>query len=257
MEDQFRSEAGEAIMTADWEPIRQTRAHELVLERIEQQVYSGQLHAGDRLPAERDLATALGVSRSALREALRVMEAFGVLVAQTGRGPDAGAWVTANPTDAVGRMLRLHLALGSYRVDDILEARVMLERTTVTKLAQRRDVDLTAADQLLDAMHDDTLDRAEHNDLDTRFHIELARCSGNELTRTLTAAVRESVRPLLLDAMKDIEDWPTLRDTLFTEHRDILTLIRRGQPVKAANTIEDHIRGFHGVVTGNPTTQGR
>ncbi|GAA3482626.1 hypothetical protein GCM10018966_071580 [Streptomyces yanii] len=49
---------------------------------------------------------------------------------------------------------------------------------------------------------------AEFNDLDTRFHVQIARSSGNELTSTLTSAVRESVRPLILRALEAAEDWP-------------------------------------------------
>jgi DNA-binding FadR family transcriptional regulator len=239
-------------MAAEWEPIRRARTHELVLERIEEQVFSGQIHAGDRLPPERQLASTLGVSRSAIREALRVLEAFGVLVAQTGRGPDAGATITADPTDAVGRILRLHLALGSYGVGDILQARIMLERSSVSEAARRAGTaDLDTARKLLDAMEDEELAAPGYNDLDTRFHIELARCSGNELTRTLTSAVRESIRPLLLLAMESAEDWGTTEAALQAEHREILRLISQGEPEKAAEAVESHIRGFHGTLTAN------
>ena len=116
-------------MSAEWRPVRQSRTHELVLERIEERVLAGELKAGDRLPPERELAPVLGVSRSALREALRVLETIGVLVAQAGRGPDAGARIVRNPDDALGRLLRLHFALGSYSLHDVLEARVVLERS--------------------------------------------------------------------------------------------------------------------------------
>jgi DNA-binding FadR family transcriptional regulator len=238
-------------MTADWEPVRQPRTHELVLDRVEQQVLTGKLRAGDRLPPERQLATALGVSRAALREALRILEAFGVLVAQTGRGPGAGATVTAEPTDAVGRLLRLHLALGGYRVGDILSARIMLERSSVAEAAERAGAGaLEEAAALLEAMGDPQLAPVDYNELDTRFHVELARCSGNELTCTLTAAVRESIRPLLLDALEAVTDWHATVARLNAQHSDILRLIRRGAPEKAAQAVEEHIRDFHGRLTG-------
>lgn len=236
-------------MTAGWEPVRQQRTHELVLENIEQQVMAGKLHAGDRLPPERQLAPALGVSRSALREALRVLEAFGLLTAHTGRGADAGATITTDPTDAVGRMLRLHLALGSYRIEDILEARVMLERCSVTEAARHADpTQLDEAQRLLDAMVDPQLAVEDFSELDTRFHVQLARCSGNELTRTLTAAVRESIRPVILDALQGVADWAGTADTLRAEHREILRQVRAGDADAAARSVEQHIRGFHGHV---------
>jgi len=233
-----------------WEPIRQARTHELVIERIEQRILAGELQAGEQLPPERRLAAALGVSRSAIREALRVLEAFGVLVAQTGRGPDAGATIVPSPDGAVSSILRMHLSLGSYSVSNTLETRIMLERTNVSEAARNAaTTDLDPARKLLDTMDEPEQSIADYNDLDSQFHIELARCCGNELTRTLTSAVRESVRPLLLPAMESIENWPSVKTSLQQEHREILQLISQGESEKAADTVESHIRGFHGTLT--------
>ncbi|MBB2892008.1 FadR/GntR family transcriptional regulator [Flexivirga oryzae] len=234
-------------MSTSWEPVRQPRTHELVLERIEEQVMAGDLHAGERLPGERQLAAALGVSRSAVREALRIMEAFGLLTAHTGRGPDSGAVVTTDPTEAVGRMLRLHLALGGYQLSDILEARVMLERASVADASlEPQNPRIDAAAQLVTAMDNPELTPFEFNELDTQFHVELASCSGNELIRTLTAAVRESIRPLVLNGFQHVPDWRETATTLQSQHRNILHLIRDRQPERAAQAIDDHIRSFHG-----------
>jgi DNA-binding FadR family transcriptional regulator len=84
------------------------------------------------------------------------------------------------------------------------------------------------------------------NDLDTGFHLQLARCSGNELTRTLTAAVRESPRPSLREAWRNSDNPATSTATVRTQHREILRLIRHGEPDKAADAVEHHIRTFHG-----------
>src|SRR6478735_8000896 len=159
-------------MAAEWRPVRQSRTHELVLERIEEQVVAGELKAGDRLPPERELAPVLGVSRSALREALRVLETIGVLVAHAGRGADAGARIVRNPDDALGRLLRLHFALGSYSLHDVMEARVALERSSFAAAARHaRAEDLDAAGELVARMGEPDVGVAEFNDLDTRFHV--------------------------------------------------------------------------------------
>lgn len=62
-----------------WRPVSRSRAYELVVERVEEQILTGALRVGDRLPAERDLAARLGVSRAAVREAIRTLEAQGVV----------------------------------------------------------------------------------------------------------------------------------------------------------------------------------
>lgn len=236
-------------MTAEWRPVRQSRTHELVLESIEERVLSGDLRAGDRLPPERELAPALGVSRSALREALRVLETVGVLTANVGRGPDSGARMVRNPDDALGRLLRLHFALGSYTLEDVLEARVVLERSSFEAAARHASPEeLAEAEEILSRLRAADIGAAEFNDLDTRFHVLIARSSGNRLTSTLTAAVRESVRPLILRALESVEDWPATAAALNAEHTELLRLVREDEGGAAADLAERHIRGFHGTL---------
>ena len=86
------------------------RAHELVLERIERDLSNGTLALGDRLPGERTLAEGLSVSRSSVREAIRVLEAMGVVRTAVGSGPESGAIVSADPAVSIGSALRLHIA---------------------------------------------------------------------------------------------------------------------------------------------------
>ncbi len=73
-----------------WRPVTRSRSHELVLDQIEEQILAGTLRVGDRLPGERDLASHLQVSRSAVREAIRALEAQGVVRSAVGSGKDAG-----------------------------------------------------------------------------------------------------------------------------------------------------------------------
>ena len=86
------------------------RTHQLVLKWIEKQLSDGELALGGRLPAERTLAEQLSVSRTSVREAIRILEAMGVVRAGVGSGPDAGTVVIADPTAALGSALRLHVA---------------------------------------------------------------------------------------------------------------------------------------------------
>ncbi|MFS0695440.1 FadR/GntR family transcriptional regulator [Streptomyces nitrosporeus] len=236
-------------MSVEWQPVRQSRTHELVLQSIEEQVFAGRLRAGDRLPPERELAPVFGVSRSALREALRVLETIGVLVAQPGRGPDSGARIVRNPDDALGRLLRLHFALGSYGLHDVLEARVALERSSFAAAATHAaEGDLDEAAEAVERMAQPGILPEEFNELDTRFHVKVASSSGNALTSTLTSAVRESVRPLILRALEEVDDWPATRARLNAQHTELLRLVRAGDGDAAADLAEAHIRGFHGTL---------
>ncbi|MDA0638314.1 GntR family transcriptional regulator, partial [Nonomuraea sp. MCN248] len=90
---------------------KRTRTFEDVLGELERRIAENGLTAGDRLPAERQLAEELGVSRSSVREAMRVLETLGVVTSQVGRGPDAGAVLVSRPGHALTDLLRLHLGL--------------------------------------------------------------------------------------------------------------------------------------------------
>jgi len=78
------------------------RTHEIVLARIEADLAAGRWGLGERLPAERALAEELGVSRPSVREALRVLEAMGIVRTAVGSGPDAGATVIDRPAAGLG-----------------------------------------------------------------------------------------------------------------------------------------------------------
>ncbi|HEY3509661.1 MAG TPA: GntR family transcriptional regulator, partial [Kribbella sp.] len=71
--------------------------YELVLHRVEADLAAGRLRVGGRLPGERALAEQLGISRPSVREAVRVLEAMGVVRTATGSGPEAGTVIVAEP----------------------------------------------------------------------------------------------------------------------------------------------------------------
>ncbi|MEJ8277511.1 FadR/GntR family transcriptional regulator [Pseudonocardia spirodelae] len=232
--------------------VRAPAAYEMVLAHVEERLTSGEWRPGDRLPPERELAARLGASRQAVREALRVLQAQGVIRSQVGTGSDSGTVVVPAPARALGRVLQLHLAVDSFPVDDVTEARVMLERFSAGLAARRRSAaDLLGMAAELDAMDAD-LDPAAFSDADIAFHVAIAASGGNKLVSELTRAIRESVRGVLLGAMHEERDWPALRARLRAEHREIHAALAAGEGVRAADRIEAHIRAFHGRRLSRP-----
>jgi GntR family transcriptional repressor for pyruvate dehydrogenase complex len=230
-----------------WQVIPRAKAYELVVDRIEDQIMSGHLRVGDRLPPERELATMLEVSRSAVREAIRVLQAWGVLSSTVGNGPDSGTVITGSSSDALNHLLRLHVALTNFPVDQVVEARVMLERWSVRlAAANATPSDLTRLAGLLAEMDDPSVGRAAFNDLDTAFHVAIAQASSNRLVADLTSAMREALRHSLLAAFSDADAWEKLAAGFRTEHHAIYDCIASGDGPKAADTVESHIRDFLG-----------
>lgn len=234
-----------------WRPVTRTRTYELVLDRVEEQILTGELRVGDRLPAERDLAGLLGVSRSAVREAMRTLQAQGVVQSGVGTGPDSGTVVSAMSSEALTRLLRLHVGLANFPMQDIVEARVMLERWSARLAATHATA--AALDRLagiLSEMEDPATTRTRFNDLDTAFHVAIAEAGGNRLVADLTTAIRESLRHGLLAAFDASQDWASLATRLRTQHREIHAALVARNGEQAAALVESHIRGFFQRIQG-------
>lgn len=174
---------------------RPRRTFEEVAAQLREMLVSGQLKPGDRLPSERDLSAQLGVSRSALREALRMLENNGML--ELRKGKTGGAFVSSGGAQAMsGQMLDL-LRLGNISITELTEARVWIEEIVVRIACER------ATEQDFQEMEENLkLAKAlyaqgryvEKSDVNIEFHNILARATRNPLLvmnmRTITDLVR-------------------------------------------------------------------
>jgi GntR family transcriptional repressor for pyruvate dehydrogenase complex len=204
---------------------------------------SGALVVGDLLPPERELASRLQVSRTGVREAIRVLEAHGVLRSEVGSGRGAGTFVAALPSAALERFLRLHVALANFPVHDVVETRVLLEQASASLAAERADAEaLDGLEELLARMDAPGVSREAFNDADTEFHVAIARAGGNALFAEMTAAIRSSLRVPLLEAFTRVEDWEAMADMLRTQHHGILEALRAGDAQEAARRTAAHVR---------------
>lgn len=219
------------------------RAFEVVLRWVDGRILSGDLAVGDHLPAERELARQLDVSRAAVREAIRTLQAQGVVRSSVGAGSAGGTTITAVPSAALSRLLRLHVSLANFPVADVIEVRVALERLSVGLAADNATADdLLLMRDLLDEMADPDLPREEFNDLDTAFHVAVAAAAGNLLARDLTGAIRESMRLPILDRFRGLEAWEALAPVLRRDHEAIYAAVVSGEPGPAKDLMEGHIR---------------
>ncbi|GAA1391125.1 FadR/GntR family transcriptional regulator [Luteococcus peritonei] len=224
------------------------RAFETVLQHLTEQILDGRLTVGDRLPPERELAQQLGVSRPAIREAIRTLEAQGVLASRVGSGASAGTHVISERSQALQRLLRLQVTLAQFPLHEVVVARIALERGSAALACSSIDEDgLAALRGLLERM-DQAEDRDEFNELDTRFHVGIAQHSGNTMLADLTQAVRESLRTPILEAERRVEDWEALRVRLRHDHHGILEAIAAGDASLAERRMEEHIRHAYGLL---------
>jgi GntR family transcriptional regulator, transcriptional repressor for pyruvate dehydrogenase complex len=220
------------------------RTHELVLSWIENELLEGRLTVGGRLPAERTLAEQLKVSRTSVREAIRILEAMGVVRAGVGSGPEAGTVVISDPTAALGSALRLHVATQHLPVADIVETRVLLESWAASK-ARPDAPELETAGALLDEMAAEGLAVDDFLALDVRFHLALADAAGNAVVSAMMGSLRESIQGYAAEITSNLPDWEDTASRLKSEHRAILAAIRNDDGGRAAKLVAAHIQGYY------------
>lgn len=221
------------------------RAWRLVLEHIERDLLDGRLGPGDRLPSERELATDLGVGRSSVREAFRVLEVMGLIRTATGSGPQSGAIVIATPTGGMSALLRLQVAAQGFRLDDVVRTRLVLEDAVVTAMASSPDRDTTRARQLLEAMDAPGLAPAEFLALDAQLHLSLAEASGNTVIAAMMAGLRSSIESYVQAGVSTIPDWDAMATRLRAEHHALVDAIDAADAETARSLVHTHITGYY------------
>ncbi len=223
----------------------EARTWQVVLEKIESDLLDGVLAPGDRLPPERELASTLGVGRSSVREALRVLEVMGLLRTGTGSGPTAGAIIIATPQGGMSALLRLHVAAHGFPLDDVVATRLILEAAVVEILSADRTKSTQAALDIVDAMDADDLSAGEFLALDARLHLALAEASGNVVITAMMAGLRTSIETYVQAGAARIPDWPSTAARLRAEHRAILEAVDRADAASARTLIREHISGYY------------
>src|SRR5262245_65034173 len=125
----------EGVAESTSAPVSVARASSAIAEQIRTAILTGRLKAGDRLSPERELAEQFGVSRVTVRDALRSLEAMGLIEVKVGaRG---GAFVTAPTGSKVAQTMSDMMLMSVTSPEDIVEARLIVELGTVTLACAR------------------------------------------------------------------------------------------------------------------------
>ncbi|MCB1942249.1 MAG: FCD domain-containing protein [Candidatus Accumulibacter sp.] len=218
------------------------RIPDAIAHQLETRILEGSLKPGDRLPAERELAVELGVSRPSLREAIKKLVSRELLVSRHGGGTFVTDRLDASFSDPWQQLIEQHPQLQ----DDLLEFRYLLESSAAELAAQRAtDADLRRLEQAytrLDAAYLGD-DRGTQVAADVAFHLTIAESAHNALFGHMVASV---MRLLHEHVRRNLRDMAVSADTgrqLMAQHRAIHEAIRSRQPAAARLAAETHI-GF-------------
>jgi GntR family transcriptional repressor for pyruvate dehydrogenase complex len=225
-------------------PVSRAPLSVLVSRQLREAIVAGDLGAGTELPSEKVLTERFGVSRSTIREALRILQAQGLL-----SGGDTVSTARPRVSDelplgAAAEALENVLRLGQVPLTDLIELRLMLEQAAL-RGAPAAGPDLEEARQELLVMAAPGIGVADFHDADVRFHLCLSRAGGNAAVPLVMGVLRHSISAHLLTSLEAIQDVEPVLDRLRREHAEILAAVERGDPEDACTLVQGHVRGFY------------
>ncbi|SDJ05602.1 FadR/GntR family transcriptional regulator [Lentzea albidocapillata] len=213
-------------------PMVKSRLYEQVLERLRAHVVEAGLSAGDRLPAERDLAASLGVSRASIKQAIVVLEVQGLVEARHG----GGTYLVRDTLDVepVEQLVERR-----KRLPEVLEAREALETKLAELAAERRtDAELETIRAALDFMRDEIGGGDNGVEGDRRFHAAVTAAAHSSLLAEFMKTIAEQITESRTESLRQ----PGRPSRSLAQHTAIYEAIAAGDAKKAAAAMRKHVR---------------
>lgn len=237
----FSYETGCAQVTATRRPdrpprVQPTRAKALH-ERLKELILESNLSAGDPMPTEFELMESLNVSRNSLREALKALQAVGIVEVRHGFGMYVGQMSLGGLVDELTFHGQLAMQGGHESLLHLVELREMLEWALVERSIDRfSEADLDELSQVLERMDDEARAGRVTSETDRLFHEVLYRALDNPLASQLLGAFWIVFQQLQQD-LPQIEEKPRVNAD---NHRAIYDAIRTGDRARAVAAMERH-----------------
>jgi DNA-binding FadR family transcriptional regulator len=204
----------------------------------------GSLRPGDKLPAERELAVQLRVSRSALREALRTLEIAGIV--ELKKGVKGGAFVRPGDPNSMRRVIQDLVHLGAISLDDLTEARMLVQSGVVRLACQRASkADLAAIEENIDKTEEMT--KAGRNEERIRYVTQFYRLLALSTRNEVLTIMVDSLTDILLRFLRGMAGGAPQAGLVESRRRFFRHLQARDAD-KAAREIENHLTKLHKIL---------
>jgi GntR family transcriptional regulator, transcriptional repressor for pyruvate dehydrogenase complex len=229
---------GDSTVRDSVEPTERLPAYQMLAEELRAQITSGRLRPGDRLPTEPQLCARSGVSRSTVREALRLLASQHLIV--TTRGVTGGSFVAqpsaAELAETVSTGMQLMMCAGVVSTDQWLEAREAVELVVAELAAQRRtEEDIAALTAALGDPCGDPLDTLIRNH--RTFHLALVAAAGNPVYDLIMRPLYTLANEYAVASSAPKAFW---LDT-YARHQQILHAVVRRDRVAAREAARSHV----------------
>lgn len=214
--------------------IKQESLSAQIIKSLTEYFFSGSLLAGSKLPSERQLAEALGVSRSAVRDAIQSLGLLGVVDIRQGDG----TYLRDTGSELLPRVIEWGLFLGERRVMDLIEARQQVEVSLAGLAARRRsDEDIAALRVILEQM-DRASGAVDFVDFDVDFHAAIATAARNSVLADVLSNITSLIRVWMSRSIEAAGETVTSND----EHRLVVEAIAAGDSRAAQSAMRAHMR---------------
>jgi DNA-binding FadR family transcriptional regulator len=210
----------------------------LLADSITETILRHAMQPGDRLPSEREMREQFGVGRGTLREALRVLEAEGLITVRS--GPHGGPVVARPDANRFARLLILLLISWGATLRDVYDVRLVLEPLIAAEAAQRATPEQTEAIRAsVSALRDVVDSEAAVVEENQRFHRLLAEASGNPVLVAFSLSLLTIFDGYAMGTHYDQK----ARQEIARVHAAILKAVAAGDTEKARKAAHGHIRG--------------
>jgi len=219
-----------------YKTVQTSRLYEQIVRQIEDSILEGDLKEGDQLPAERELAQQFGVSRTAVREAVKTLREMGLVEAYPGRGTFITNSTSHSIRQSLDRMMRSGPSEGTAH---LAEVREILEPEIAALAAQRADAEmLSAMGEAIAVMDAARRDPEAFIEGDLDFHLALAEAAANPLILSLIDSIVGLLREQRLRTYY-VEGGPERGQY---HHKRILEAIEHRDPQGARDAMRAHLR---------------
>jgi GntR family transcriptional repressor for pyruvate dehydrogenase complex len=221
---------------AVYKVVRTSRLYEQIVQQIEESILKGTLKPGNQLPAERELALQFGVSRTAVREAVKALREKGLVEAYSGRG----TFVTDGTSQAIRQSLDLMVKIGQPDGSTSLaELRAILEPEIAALAATRVEEQyLITMREAVAVMDRSRRDPDAYIEADLDFHLALAEAAANPLILSLIDSIVGLLREQRMRIFK-VDGGPERGQF---HHKRILQAIEQRDPERARATMRAHLQ---------------
>lgn len=221
-------------------PMEVPKASDVLANELRERILTGEFPEGTALPPERELVTQTQMSRTTVREALRILEVQGLVRIKTGRA--GGAFVQRPDKDSVASSVSLLIRGQQVRLADLLETREAIEPFCARLAARNRtDADLARLDAANTAIADSSGTLAQFLRANVDWHVGVATASHNELLTGMMTALSHAIYAATKN--EDFVD-AEVRRTTVRAHRSITNAIRAQDPDAAVRRMGRHIHAY-------------